>query len=240
MDVQKEANFMKGVELYIKEHGRSNFYDVIPPKSKKKLLPASIDLPIFRKADIAEFQENVDKSVEKYKSLYNRFKHVPHVDFLIYRYDVMGFLGNISLSVPKRYKQKWGITNELFGSFYNTDYPYCSLFPDLEPGSLGNVFYFKPKEGMVILANPPYTSSFIKWTIKKVLEWKGIAKMICILPVWDKKSRDSLGYSKQQDLPEIQTLIEHSERADIVDLPFYDGIHNKQVHLKDKVHIIHI
>jgi len=237
--MQKEANFMKRVETYILEHGVGHFFDPISPKTKRSILPASIELPLSKKADLSEYTENVEKSVEKYSKLYKRFHDLPHVKELIYRYDVMGFLNNVSLSVDLSVKNKWKITHELFGSFYNTDYPYCSLFPDLED-SLGNVFFFKPSKNMTILVNPPYTCKFIKWTCKKIIEWKGLAKFIVVIPVWNKTHRKKLNYSLQEDLPELDELIKYSEKHDIVNLPFYDGINNKSVTLKDMVHVIHV
>jgi hypothetical protein len=234
--MEKEAKLMASVKHYISEHGVDDFYQPIAPKSKAKLF--AVDLPRVKDVDVEEFQEEVAESVAKHKSLYKRFQDVPHIDWLIHRYDVLGYLTNISLSVSPKLKQEWGITHELFGAFYNTDYPYCSLFPDLEPGSLGNVFFFKPKKNMVILVNPPYTSKWIAWTCKKILEWKDKASFYVVLPVWDRKTRHALGLPRYADLPEINTLIEASTSAEIVKLPFYDGITNKKVILKEPVHVI--
>lgn len=232
---QKEANFMKSVKNYISLYGYKHFYDPVPPK-KGKLLPETIQLEKV-KADISEYESEVKKSIEKHEKLYKRFKDYPNIEMLIYRYDTMGFLNNISLSVHPSLKKKWGITHEMFGAFYNSDYPYCSLFPDLED-SLGNVMNFKPKKDMVILVNPPYTQPFIKWTIEKLLEWKDKSKFIVILPVWDKKTRSELKLKGYPDLPEIRQLIDNSDSSTVENIPFYDGLNNKKVFLKDPVHII--
>lgn len=239
--MEKEARLIKSIKLYIREHGYKDFFKAEPPSSKKKFFP--VNLPKVKDVDLEEFKEDIIESVEKHKKLYNRFKDIPNIEFLIHRYDVLGYLNNISLSVSPKIKEKWKITHELFGAFYNVnlDHTYCSLFPDLEPNSVGNVFFFKPKKDMIILANPPYTSGFIRWTCKKIIEWKGKSKFIVILPVWDKKSRDKLKLPSQPDLSEIQDLIEVSDESHIVhNFPFYDGINNKHVSLKDPIHLIYI
>ena len=132
----------------------------------------------------------------------------------------------------------------MFGAFYNVDleHPYCSLFPDLEPGSVGNVLFFKPKDNQIILANPPYTKEWIKWTIKNVLEWKNTIFFTCyfVIPIWDRKTRDQLGLTKYPDFPEINTLIDNASEAKVENLEFFDGINTKYVHLKDKIHVIKI
>ena len=224
---EKEAKFMESIRSYIADHGVEDFYRPMTPK-----------LPKTTRADVEQFEEDVRKSVSKHRALYNKFKHIEHVDWLIHRYDTLGFLNNISLSVLPSIKEEWGITHELFGAFYNTDYPYCSLFSDLEPNSIGNALTFKPKKSMVVLVNPPYTAEWIEWTCKSVIKWKGKAIFYVVLPVWDRKTRDELGLKKYEDLPEIQDLIQSSMHAEVVKLPFFDGVHNKKVQLKDPVHVI--
>jgi hypothetical protein len=236
--MEKEVKFMKRVLMYIKEHGLDDFYDPIPPKAKG-VLPSTIVLPktTLTSEDLEEYKENVKKSLHKHRRLYEMFKDTPNVESLIYRYDKMGFLGNISLSVHPSIKEEWKITHELFGAFYNSDYPHCSLFPDLED-SLGNALKFKPKKGMIILVNPPYTYEWIKWTCNFLIENKNKAQFACVLPIWDRKSRNELRLSRQPDFPEIQELITHSESHEMVHLGFYDGISGKRIKLKDKVHVI--
>jgi hypothetical protein len=234
--MEKEAKFMKRVLQYIEEHGGDKIYDPVLPKPRG-ILPGTIDLPTvsFKKEDLEDYKDNVEKSLSKHKSLYTKFKDLPNIEALIYRYDALGFLNNISLSVHPSLKTKWGITQELFGAFYNSDYPHCSLFPDLED-SLGNALKFKPKNG-VLLINPPYTVPWIQWVCKNCSEWKG---SWIVLPIWDRKSRDKLGYKRYPDLPELTTLIQKAEHHEMRNIPFYDGISGKTVHLKDKVHILRL
>lgn len=238
--MEKEAKFMASIKAYIAENGVDDFYEAKPPKTKSKFFHVS--LPKVKDVDVEEFEEDVKKSVRKHRSLYDRFKNIEHIDWLIHRYDTLGFLTNISLSVHPKIKEEWGITHEMFGAFYNVDlkHTYCSLFPDLEPNSSGNVFFFKPKKGTIILANPPYTADWIAWTCKKVLEWKGKCKVYVVIPVWDKPTRRKLGLKEYADIPEIGELISKAEKTDVVKLPFYDGIHNKTAHLKDPVHVIEV
>jgi len=236
--MEKEAKFMKRVNEYIDENGFQHIYDPVAPKGRG-ILPGSIILPkvSFTKEDMEEYKKSVTKSLLKHKSLYARFKNLANVEVLIYRYDKLGFLNNISLSVHPNIKSKWGITHELFGAFYNSDYPHCSLFPDLED-SLGNALKFKPEKNMVLLVNPPYTVPWIKWCCKKLKEWKGICKIICVIPIWDLKSREQFGYKTYGDFPEIQDLISISDSHEMVNMKFYDGLRNKPIELKDKVHVI--
>lgn len=239
--MEKEAKFMASIKQYIDEHGITHFFDVVPPL-KGKLVPKTVHLPTVTSVDLEEFQKDVHKSVSKHKSLYNRFKHIPKVEWIIHRYGVLGYLNNISLSVSPKLKESWGINHELFGAFYNVnlDHSYCSLFPDLEPGSVGNVFSFKPKKKQTILVNPPYTAEWVKWTCAKIIEWKGKANFVIVIPVWDRKTRDELRLKRYPDLPEINHLIEIADQAEVVHLPFYDGIQGRKVELKDPVHLIFV
>lgn len=235
--MQKEANFMKAVRMYIETHGIKHLFDAVPPKSKRHIVPSTVELPVVRNADIYEYDEEVGKALK----LYPHLSHVISPE-LLYRYHVWGMLNNISLSVDPDLKRKWGITHELFGSAYNTlpDVTYGSLFPDLEENSTGNVFFFKPKKGQIILANPPYTADYIRWMIRKILdEWKGKATFYVVIPVWDRKTRNELGLKQYPDLPEIQELITYADHHEVVHkFPFYNGVNGKKVHLKDPVHVM--
>ena len=230
---------MKSVEDYISEHGREHLFDAIPPKSRRHIVPETVHLTPVRHADVEKYTQNVETVVKQYPHL---SRHISPE--LLYRYHVWGMLSNISLSVDPTLKTNWGITHELFGSAYNTlpNVTYGSLFPDLEENSTGNVFFFKPKKGDVILANPPYTAEYIRWTIHQILgPWKGKATFYVVIPVWDRKTRDELGLKKYPDLPEIGDLIAASTHHEVVHkFPFYDGVHGKKVHLRDPVHLVGI
>jgi len=230
--MQKEANFVNSVQNYIDAHGYKNLYDTVAPKTKKSIVPATVKLEKV-KASVSEYEKDVEKVAKRYGFIENKQA--------LYRYHIWGMLSSISLSVSPKFKKKWGINHELFGSFYNTlpGISYCSLFPDLEEGSVGNVFFFKPKKGDIILANPPYTEDFIKWTCKKVLEWKHICDFYVVIPVWNRATRTELGLSKHKDLPEIGELISQSTSHKVMNLPFYSGLTNKEVELKDSVHVIY-
>ena len=242
--VQKEANFMKAVKKYIDKYGTDVFFAVIKPKSKTAIVPKAMLLENVKGADIEEYQKEVEKSVKKHALLYNKFKELPNIEALIYRYDVWGALTTISLSVHPRIKKRWGITHELFGAFYNVDLskPYNSLFHDLEPGSMGNVLFFKPEQGSIILANPPYTIQWIQWTIQKILgEWKDTATFYVVLPIWDCKTRKELNLRYYECVYDIIELINNAKEHNIINkFSFYDGINNKEHFLKDPVHIIKI
>lgn len=243
-DLQKEANFMKAIEIYIHEHNIDIFWEPLKPSSPESLISDEIKLRNVE-APVEEYLNNIKAVRKMYKNMYDRFKDIiPHVDSLIYRYYIWRSLTNISLSVSPRIKKEWGITHELFGAFYNVDLnkTYCSLFPDLEPNSVGNVLFFIPKKGDIILANPPYTVPWIKWMINKILnEWRGIATFHIILPVWDSRTRRRLQLETKHGFYEIENLIDKSIEHSVIDkFEFYNGIDNKTSYLKDPVHYIKI
>lgn len=237
--LQKEANLMKSIELYKKEHGRDFLFSFVKPKSKKALFPKTVVLPDVDDADVEEYKSQVEKSIKKHSKIYNAFKDiVPNVDALIHRYDYWGYLeGNISLSVNPRIKKQWKITHELFGAFYNVDLnkSYCSLFPDLEPGSEGSAMLFKPQKGDIILANPPYTDLWITWLCRQILDkWRGKATFYVVIPAWDCKTRDELKMSDMRTC--YYDIVELIEKADdyklYKDFPFYNGIERRDYSLK--------
>lgn len=239
-----EAYFVQRVREYIIKNGYKDIYSLTPPKSRRYILPQSIELPELKKTKelIQDYEEFMEKTIKKHHKLYSRFKDYPHIKELIVRYDVWGFLNNISLSVHPSIKKNWGINFELFGAFYNTNTPYCTLFPDLEKDGVENAFFFKPRSGQVILANSPYTTQHIRWTIRKILdEWLGKASFWVVIPVWDKKTRKELRLKEYPDFPEINELAEKSIKAEVVHkFLFWDGIENKNIHLKDPIWVIHI
>lgn len=155
---------MKAIRMYIETHGIKHLFDAVPPKSKRHIVPSTVELPVVRNADIEEYKEEVETTVKQYPRLSRKIS--PE---LLYRYHIWGMLNSLSLSVDFDLKRKWGITHELFGAAYNTlpDVTYGSLFPDLEENSTGNAFFFKPKKGQIILANPPYIADHIRWMDSK-------------------------------------------------------------------------
>jgi len=241
--LQKEANFMKAVENYKKKHGRDIFSEPLKPKSKTAIVPKVMELEDVKNASTEEYKRKVQESVNKHKELYEQFKDVPNVEALIYRYDVWGFLGNISLSVHPDVKKKWKINYELFGSFYNTNVPYNSLFHDLEPGSQGNVMYYKPEQGQIVLVNPPYTEAWIRWTCRQILDkWLDKATFYVVIPAWDCKTRDERKLKPFNCIYDIVELIDNAKEYHIYSkFPFWDGMKQKDVVLKDVlIHVIKI
>lgn len=240
--MQKEANFMKAVENYKKKYGRDIFAEPLKPKSKKAIVPKEMELEDIKNADVEEYKQKVEESVKKHKVLYEKFKDVPNVEALIYRYDVWGFLTSISLSVHPDIKKKWGINFELFGAFYNTDTPYCSLFHDLEENSVGNALYYKPEKGQIVLVNPPYTQGWIKWVCRTILDkWLGQATFYVVIPVWDCKTRDKLKLKPYECVYDIVDLINHAKEYKLYEkFPFWDGVQQKDATITNYVHMIKI
>jgi len=239
-DIQKEANFIKSVEIYIKTNGYDRFFEPVEPENKSSLVPKTVKLTNIT-YNLDEYKNDVKKSIEKFNKLYNRFKDtVPNADILVHRYNVWGMLNNVSLSVSKKQKLEWKIEHELFGAFYNVDltHTYGSLFPDLEPNSSGNTLFYTPKLNSTVLVNPPYTSKWIKWSIRKILdEWLDKAVFHIVIPVWDIKTRRLLGLKEYSDLPEINELYSKCKKYKLMTrFEFYDGINDRPSFLSDPVH----
>jgi hypothetical protein len=241
--MQKEANFMKAVEKYKDKYGRDIFSEPLKPKTKKAIVPKAMELEDVENADLEEYNRKVEESVNKHKTLYEKFKDIPNVKELIYRYDVWGFLGTISLSVHPEFKKKWKINFELFGAFYNTNTPYCSLFHDLEPNSVGNAMYYTPEKEQIVLANPPYTEAWIRWLCRSILDkWLDKATFYVVIPIWDCKTRDEKNLKSYNCLYDIVDLINHAKEHKVYqNFPFWDGIHQQKHYLKEPyVHVIKI
>ena len=207
-----------------------------------------------------EFKQIIIKYNKLLDNIYIKFPYFKKLNInpaIFVRYELMGFLNNISLSFPQNKKlelKKLGITHELFGSVFNThpSLTYCCLFPDLEaPRCKSNFYDFSPfdhKDISGYLINPPYTKSYINSSSERVLEWlssnkKQNLRFLFILPLWDNKSRELYNLPISSDLPIIKTLIEskYTVYHRIIkgkDFQFYDGTKNKLVNLKDPIHIM--
>lgn len=193
--------------------------------------------------------DQTNKILKKYPKLYERFKHIKNIIPLMLCYDHIGALGNISLSVSPKLKQRWKkeykLSHELYGSFYNTenDLPYCSLFPEIESSDVKcNAFDFVPEKGKTYLVNPPFTTYHIRWSLEQILTKWSESNFIIIVPVWDTMSRKKLGLKEYTDIPELTELIKKygKNHKIIKKFPFYNGVDDKDVFLKDPIHIFYI
>jgi hypothetical protein len=184
----------------------------------------------------------------KHPHLLKRFETVPNIEAMILCYDHIQAFTNATLSVHPSIKQKWklqyGLNHELFGAFYNTDLrsTYCTLFPELEgPRGFCNAYTFTPKKGSTYLANPPYLSGWIKWTIRNILDKWRSSHWIIVIPVWDAPTRKKYGLSAQPPLVEIDELlaaVPASRRKVETKFLFYDGYSDKSSTLRDPIHVI--
>ena len=165
------------------------------------------------------------------------------------RYEVLGILENgVFWSVLPSLKKKWGITQELFGNYFNTNNKFCSLFSELEGCGcqFGNFNSKNFKANSVYLVNPPFEKRYITWTCERLLLWlsdKKIknVKFYIIIPVWDKPSREKLKLSVEYgDVPQITELInspyviEHTTTK----MKFYDFVNKREVPQKSYIHTI--
>lgn len=189
----------------------------------------------------------VAKVQREHKSFLQTFASQPNLLELAVLYYVTGYLNNISLSVhpdtKKYYKARYGLSHELFGSFFNTDptMTYCSQFPDLEgPRATCNALNFVPEPGRCYLVNPPYTVDWIRWSLNNVMhKWKQ-SNFIVIVPVWDVATRKRYGIQLYADFPEITEAMTkckwHRTRKDF---KFWNGLTQKTVLLKDPIHVFY-
>ena len=258
--IHKEIEFYHGIRLlnkydsfmdfYWKPHYMKNGLPVIQPKTDMEkdimLLQKRLNNPREHDKDTVEhFTTMVDNLVDTIKFKFISTIPKENQKYALFRYHTIGALNNISLSVSPELKKKWGITFELFGAFYNTNHPYCGLFNDLEPNCLTDVLHFKLQPNMTLLVNPPYTEEWINTScelIGKFLRSHKKTTIYFVVPVWNTVDRKKLNLSQCDDLPILDALklskylISHT----IEQLPFYDGIRKKQIHLKDKVHVYHL
>lgn len=237
---QKEANYIAGLQAYVRAHGASKLWDLAPSLSADFPVPSSVALRKPARASLREYRELCSRVAGMFPAIRDH----PHRVHLLVRYYIWGAFNNISLSVAPEVKRRWGITHELFSGFYNAapSSTYCTLFPDLEaPQGYCNALEYEPEEATVLLANPPYTSKHIQWTVQQVLRWRAVCTAIwVVVPVWDAASRKALGLrGSYKDLPAITALIAEADEHHITKrFPFHDYVHAKDVHLADPVHVV--
>lgn len=162
------------------------------------------------------------------------------------RYEVLGILENgVFWSVLPNLKKKWGITQELFGNYFNTNTKFCSLFSELEGCGcqFGN---FTPRSKGVYLVNPPFEKRYINWTCERLLLWlndkvlKNV-KFYVIIPVWDKPSREKLKLSLDYgDVPILTELLNspYVIKHTMSKMKFYDFVNKKEVPQQSYIHLI--
>lgn len=186
-------------------------------------------------------EERTDLIIKKYPAL----KKINELErYALFRYWTVGALNNISLSVSPEKKQEWGINFELFGAFYNTNTPYCGLYPELESRCCCDVLHFYLQPNMNILVNPPYTEKWIQTAcelVSQYLEMNMNTTIWLVVPIWNTANRLIEGLKPQDDMP-ILDLLKDSPyliKHEITKLPFYNGLTKKRVYLNDKVHVYH-
>lgn len=265
MQIHKEIEFYHGINHLLSKYGSDFFADYYwKPHSIKNGLPIIKSPSTSFENDIMLIQHHLryprkhdEETIQKFKLKINKIIKKLKFDFIsdmdidlqkyaLFRYHMVGALSNISLSVCPTIKKKWGITFELFGAFYNTHYPYCSLFSDIEPKATTDFFNFKLKKNMTILVNPPYTEEWIYITCEYVNYFLSLnmnTTIYLILPIWNTSDRILLNLPiLYNDLPVLDILktsnylIKYSTEH----LPFYNGITRKTIKLKDKVHVYHL
>lgn len=189
------------------------------------------------------FVEQVEIVTDKILQKYPKLNPITEVErYALFRYWTVGALNNISLSVSPDIKRKWGINFELFGSFYNTHYSYCGLFPELEKRCVSDVFHFELEPNMTILVNPPYTEEWIQKSCELVtnyLEQNMNTTIWLVVPVWNRSDRKILGLKNHDDMPILDAMkfSLYLRSHEITNLPFYNGLEKKEIHLKDNVHV---
>lgn len=169
---------------------------------------------------------------------------------ILARYGAIEYVSNISLSVHPEIKKRWGINFELFGNPYNTQYNYCSMFPDEDKRVFRgcNAFDYKPHKDDVILANPPYTVQHIVKTIEMIEEWFRTIKysfdVWLVIPVWDVKEREKLGLKLYGDIEAIDKIKKNRAIISVrkyYGFRFYDFFSDKESILtKTPIYVIHL
>lgn len=223
-NIDKEIQFIKGVEMLKRKYGEDFGKLYWKPQRYENGFPLRFENAM---TDIErDFNLVIDKLYSPEKSTYKEKReymsecnalikkrkfNLPRYDeqtfqlvkAAIHRYDAVGALDNISLSVHPNKKEEWGITHEMFGAFYNTkigtgkdcksyrNSDYNGLFNDIEANET-DAIGFEAKSGMVILCNPPYTEEWIIKSIEMVNEMMDTVpnlKVYMVLPMWNKSDR---------------------------------------------------
>jgi hypothetical protein len=172
-----------------------------------------------------------------------------HEKYALARYEVLRVVfGGLGWSILPEYKKKWKIDQELFGSFFNTNVPFCSLFPELEGNGeqFGTVSrkFFKP--GNTYLVNPPFEKFYILWTCERLQEWLDDVKIkdvefVVIIPVWDAESRKKLHLKVDYgDIPQLTEITKSKfvKSHSMTQMKFWDSTKNKIQHQKSFIHKI--
>jgi hypothetical protein len=168
-----------------------------------------------------------------------------HQRYALARYQIFNVVfGGLGWSVLPEYKKKWGIDQELFGNYINTNGKFCSIFPELE-GCGCQFGTFEPKSDMHYLVNPPFQTQYIKWTCTRLMEWlkdkslKNI-KFTVIIPVWDEESRKKLKLKPYGPLKELTMLLKSKYVTfhSMTQMKFWDAVNKKVQHQKSYIHKI--
>jgi hypothetical protein len=171
-----------------------------------------------------------------------------HQRYALARYQIFNVVfGGLGWSVLPEYKKKWGIDQELFGNYINTNGKFCSIFPELEgrDGVFCQFGTFEPKPDMHYLVNPPFQTQYIKWTCTRLMEWlkdKSLknVKFTVIIPVWDEESRKKLKLKPYGPLKELTMLLKskYVTSHTMTQMKFWDAVHKKVQHQKSYIHKI--
>ena len=264
LNIDKEIEFINGIK-YIKYRYKGLFFNIywrpqfyknglpIIKRPKNEIEKAFMLLskkvenpPEHTNNEKEEYEKKIDEIIKRINFVIDNeidIKTLKIQRAAIYRYDVIGALNNISLSLSPEIKKKMRINFELFGSFYNTSVDYCGLFADIENNSCDfNTFKLKPN--MRILINPPFSEVWINKSCKIIenIMKKNLNTVIyLIVPVWNNSDRKKLGlkYDYIEDMIEIDNLklSKYLVYHKIENLDYYNGMAKIKANLKNESHL---
>jgi hypothetical protein len=229
-----------GVPTFI--YPSKKFENLELEKEMKKLEKDLLN-PDNPSAQEKEDYEEILKKALKRKNL--RKPETLHERYALLRYEILQVVfGGLGWSVLPEEKKKWKIDQEMFGAYFNTNLPFCSLFPELE-GTGEQFATIVPKPGIHYLINPPFEKYYIKWTCERILEWLSEAGLTdlhftIIIPVWDEESRKQLKLKPQPPAPELSKLLQskYIKTHTMTKMKVWDSVDDKVQNQQSYIHKI--
>ncbi len=189
-----------------------------------------------------EYDEILEKALKR-KNL--RKPETLHQHYALVRYEVLQVVfGGLGWSVLPEEKKKWKIDQEMFGAYFNTNLPFCSLFSELE-GTGEQFGTILPKPNIHYLINPPFEKYYIRWTCDRILEWLNDETLknlhfTIVIPVWDEESRKKLKLKPQPPAPQLSTLLKskYITQHTMTKMKVWDSVDDKVQHQQSYIHKI--
>jgi hypothetical protein len=229
-----------GVPTFI--YPSKKFENLMLDEKMKKLSQRLVNPDTPSAQEKQEYEEILENALKR------KFLRKPenlHEQYALVRYEILQVVfGGLGWSVLPEEKKKWKIDQEMFGAYFNTNLPFCSLFPELE-GTGEQFGTVVPKPNIHYLINPPFEKYYIRWTCERILEWlseAGLSNLhfTIIIPVWDEESRKKLKLKPQAPMPQLSKLLQSKfvKQHTMTKMKVWDSVSDKVQHQQSYIHKI--